>query len=185
MYAEEKLKIAMIDLMETEPFEKITVTELCKKSNVSRPTFYHHFTSLGNLAFEAIIYQVTKLNPDLQTWEDWLNNIKSVLSFMKDHKYLVHNCGAASIQEEAAVFLTRLIKKAIKRQETLLNYHLSTINEGFITRLYAETYIALMIEFSASDMTIDPDVVDTQCKALLGDAVVNALRGFMRVDQQS
>ena len=66
-----------------------------------------------------------------------------------------------------------------------MNYHLSTINEGFITRLYAETYIALMIEFSTSDMTIDPDVIDTQCKALLGDAVVNALRGFMRVDQQS
>ena len=42
-----------------------------------------------------------------------------------------------------------------------------------------------MIEFSTSDMTIDPDVIDTQCKALLGDAVVNALRGFMRVDQQS
>ncbi len=185
MYAEEKLKIAMIDLMETEPFEKITVTKLCKQSNVSRPTFYHHFTSLGSLAFEAMVYQVTKLYPGIQTWEDWLDHIKPVMLFMRDHKYLVHNCGAASIHEEAAAFLTRLIKKSIKRQETLLNYHLSAINEGFVTRLYAETYLALMIEFAASDMTIDPDIIDTQCKALLGDAVVNALRGFMRVDQQS
>ena len=175
----------MIDLMETEPFEKITVTELCKKSNVSRPTFYHHFTSLGNLAFESIVYHVTKLNPDLQTWEDWLNNIKTVLVFMREHKYLIHNCGAASIHEEAVAYLTRLLKKTIKRQETLLNYHLSPINEGFVTRLFVETYIALITEFSVSDMTLDPEIIETQCKALLGDAVVNALRGFMRVDQQS
>ena len=175
----------MIDLMETEPFEKITVTELCKKSNVSRPTFYHHFTSLGNLAFESIVYHVTKLNPDLQTWEDWLNNIKALLVFIREHKYLIHNCGAASIHEETVAYLTRLLKKTIKRQETLLNYHLSPINEGFVTRLFVETYIALITEFSVSDMTIDPAIIETQCKALLGDAVGNALRGFMRVDQQS
>lgn len=185
MYAEEKLKIAMIELMEMDSFEKITVTNLCKQSNVSRPTFYHHFSSLANLAFEAILYQTKNEIPHLQNWEDWLDNISLVLNNVKAHFELFKNFGHVGIHEEAAAYLGQLIKKTIKRQETLLNYHLSPINEGFITRLYAETYLAFLIEYIASNMEVDPSIISSQCHALLGDAINSSLRGFMRIEQQS
>ena len=183
MYAEEKLKIAMIELMETEPFSKITVTKLCQKSKVSRPTFYHHFSSLANLAFEAILYQTRKEVPDLDSWEDWLNHIYDVLIFMSENKKLFHHICQAGIHSECVSFFCSLLKKTIKRQETLLNYHLSPINESFVTRLYAETYLALLLEYDASNMSVDPTVITNQCSALLSDAVNISLRGFMRIEQ--
>ena len=183
MYAEEKLKIAMIELMETMPFEKITVTKLCQRSHVSRPTFYHHYSSLANLAFESIHYQTKGEIPHLETWEDFLIKIKSILNNMHNHQYLFTNFAHFKVHEEAVQYLSQLIKTSIKRQEVLLNYHLSPVNESFITRLHAETYLALLSEYMASDMTMDPDVIAAQCQALLSDAVNTSLRGFMRLEQ--
>ena len=34
---------AMLDLMETRPFEEVSVTELCARAGVSRTSFYRHF----------------------------------------------------------------------------------------------------------------------------------------------
>lgn len=41
----ESLTRALIDLMKTKPFEKITVTELCEKACVGRVSFYRNYNS--------------------------------------------------------------------------------------------------------------------------------------------
>lgn len=38
------LKDAMIRMLSTEDFERISVTELCKEAKVSRITFYSHYS---------------------------------------------------------------------------------------------------------------------------------------------
>lgn len=40
---EQMIRMALVHLMETKPVEKITVTELCKKANINRNTFYAHY----------------------------------------------------------------------------------------------------------------------------------------------
>lgn len=185
MYAEEKLKIAMLSLLETEPFKNITVTKVCLHSNVSRPTFYHHYTSLANLAFQSVLYKLTREFPSIETWEDLLAGFKQILLFFQGEHALCSHLESPDVRSESLVYLEALLKKAIKRQETLLNYHLSPINEQFVARSYAEIFIALIREYFASDMTLDPEIVDTQCQAMLGNAVGTSIRGFMRLDQQS
>ena len=37
------LKQALIRLLDKKPFEKISVTDICKESNISRITFYTHY----------------------------------------------------------------------------------------------------------------------------------------------
>lgn len=37
------LKMTLMDMMDTKPFEKIGVTELCDQANTSRITFYTHY----------------------------------------------------------------------------------------------------------------------------------------------
>lgn len=60
------LAAALRDLMETEPFEKINVAQICEKCGMSRKSFYYHFKDkydLVNWIFDIeILDLVTALN---------------------------------------------------------------------------------------------------------------------------
>lgn len=43
---EQKLTDALFDLMEIDPIEKITVSEICACARVNRSTFYNHFSDI-------------------------------------------------------------------------------------------------------------------------------------------
>ena len=44
--ARDRICNAMLDLMETRPFEEVSITELCKRAGVSRTSFYRFFDSV-------------------------------------------------------------------------------------------------------------------------------------------
>ena len=43
---------ALLELLETRPLEKITVTDVCSAADVNRSTFYAHYTDIGQLLLE-------------------------------------------------------------------------------------------------------------------------------------
>lgn len=45
---------AVIDLLRTSPDGRITITEVCRRANVTRPTFYQHYASLDDLVGRAV-----------------------------------------------------------------------------------------------------------------------------------
>ena len=50
----ESLQQALLMLMDTKEFSRISVTELCKKAGVSRMAFYGNFTSTDNLLEDIV-----------------------------------------------------------------------------------------------------------------------------------
>lgn len=56
--AQDAIALAMRELMSEKPFSDITITELCTRSGVSRPTFYRHFDATEDVihyyAYEII-----------------------------------------------------------------------------------------------------------------------------------
>lgn len=66
------LKTALIELMQDKPINKITIKDICKQADLSRSTFYLHYTDqydlLNDLESEAIstiMSQVKQITPDL------------------------------------------------------------------------------------------------------------------------
>ena len=45
----ENITSALLNLLTVYPLESITITQLCKKANVGRPTFYRHFYSTNDV----------------------------------------------------------------------------------------------------------------------------------------
>ena len=44
-----RMKGAMLELMNTTPFEKITVRLICEKAKVNRSTFYAHYMDIYDM----------------------------------------------------------------------------------------------------------------------------------------
>lgn len=59
IYTRNTVKDALLELLEEQPFEKITVAALCRQAEITRATFYLHFTDidavLGELLDEALM----------------------------------------------------------------------------------------------------------------------------------
>lgn len=51
-----KMDLALIDLLKEKSFEYITVSEICKKAEVNRSTFYLHYETISDLLDEATRY---------------------------------------------------------------------------------------------------------------------------------
>lgn len=59
------LKNALIILLKEKPLEKITVTELCNASGITRKTFYLHYESISKLFEEKIEQLLVDLESSL------------------------------------------------------------------------------------------------------------------------
>lgn len=66
----ENLYKALIELLEEKPLEKISISELCRRSNITRRTFYLHYENVPKY-FEEIIEQ------SLNELEDSMKKTKS------------------------------------------------------------------------------------------------------------
>lgn len=55
------LKQALFEMLKEMPLNKVTVTALCKKAEVNRVTFYHHFTDIYDMISKIEISYVEEL----------------------------------------------------------------------------------------------------------------------------
>ena len=105
-----KMDKALISLLEEKSFEYITVSEICKRAEVNRSTFYLHYENMIDLLDETIRFL---LDDFMAYFNDDVKNITSKLkesspdelNFISDeylHPYLSY------IKENKIVFLTAL-----------------------------------------------------------------------------
>ena len=85
------IKQALTQSLEEKPFEQITVTELCAKSDISRITFYAHYSDKFALAeemFSEMLESATadyramqrENNPDNDTVQTFCNLLECILN---------------------------------------------------------------------------------------------------------
>ena len=53
-YTQSAIKDALLELLEEQPYEKITVASLCRRSEITRATFYLHYDSLDMVLDELL-----------------------------------------------------------------------------------------------------------------------------------
>lgn len=77
-------------LLETMPFEKITVSMLIRECNISRNTFYYHYPDIYALLDAWISKSLGKYS-DLKDDGSWQENTKALLYACRDNKKKVYH----------------------------------------------------------------------------------------------
>lgn len=112
IYTLNVIKDSLLELLDSHPFEKITVTALCKQAEITRATFYLHYNNLTEVLDSA-------LEDALELTENETNNpgqdilqILEILSdkhnpdVIKEHETLLPACQrVADIPKYRALFL--------------------------------------------------------------------------------
>lgn len=125
----ESLTLALIDLMKTKPFDKITISELCEKACVGRVSFYRNFNSKQEILVKFLVactdewWQEFSQKPEEEFfanfWQSLLNEYKKqkellLLLNQNDLTYLLRDhvfycCGPSSNDDDRMAYLRALL----------------------------------------------------------------------------
>lgn len=82
MSAKDRIEKVLWELLKHQNFDNITVSMICKKAQVSRPTFYTYFADKYDLVNVAYEKEMSKF---LQ-YHSWRQILITSLSYLRDHR---------------------------------------------------------------------------------------------------
>ncbi len=137
------------DLLQEKPFSKITVSELIRKCNINRKTFYYHFEDIYGLLrwmLEQETFEVVK-NFDLLV--DYQDAFIYVIDYVKENSYVL-NCIYDSVgRDELKRFLYKdfngIIKKLLQDIAAQMKVEIPASFMEFLSDFYTEAVAGMMI----------------------------------------
>ena len=161
MYTKMFLKESLLELMKEKPVDKITPTELCRKANINRNTFYSHYytprdvlseieTEVSNQIIDSLQNQFT--SEDIAISE-MLNEICRIIYEKQDFcKILLSENGDAAFFETIINMGKGVILQGWRNQGVSLSDEKMEMFFSYIVN----GSVALIRKWAASDMKNSP-----------------------------
>lgn len=112
------LAASLKELINYEPFEKITIGDICKKCNMNRKSFYYHFKDkydLANWIFDTEFVDTAKVRSYPSEW-DALGDLYSYFYKNKNfYRRVLRFKGQNSLSEHFREMLFPIIDKALSK----------------------------------------------------------------------
>ncbi len=161
MYTKMFLKESLLELMKEKPVDKITPTELCRKANINRNTFYSHYYTPRDVLSEIETEFSTQIIDSLQNQftsediaiSDMLNEICRIIYEKQDFcKILLSENGDAAFFETIINLGKGVILQGWRNQGVSLSDEKMEMFFSYIVN----GSVALIRKWAASDMKNSP-----------------------------
>lgn len=164
LYTKMFLKESLLDLMKEKPVDKITPTELCRKANINRNTFYSHYYTVRDVLSEIesdfstqIIESLrSQFHADATEISQMLKEICRIVYSQKDFcKVLLSANGDAAFFENVISTGKPVIISGWRSEGVCLD-------DGEMEMLFAfivNGSVALIKKWAASDMAEPPEKI--------------------------
>ena len=146
-------------LMKKKKFNKITINDIVKLSNVNRNTFYYHFEDINALlkwTFEQETFDFLKTF-DMTT--DFQKALNFIIDYVEDNKHIL-NCVTNSLgREQMKQFfsddLKDVVKMIIDASEKELNLKVNDDFKKYLCNFYTEAIAGNLLAYFKNKETID------------------------------
>jgi len=153
---------SLFELLETTPFDKITVVDICDNAMVHRATFYNHFESKEHLLDyaneeikEELFITTSKKEPFNSIKELYLYLIRKVLEFLESYKSKILLILNQNSFEKAAEFLMSTVKRSLTNLITTFEKN-NTDQENAIPKNFLIHYFSGSITIICLNWLISP-----------------------------
>lgn len=111
------MKDALLELLEKQPIEKITVTDICEKADVNRSTFYSYYEDIGQLLLEVEddVLNSLPVSPDSTSVDidgRFLSALEEFFNYVRENERLFR---LLIVQRDSSSFNHRLINSVMER----------------------------------------------------------------------
>ncbi len=187
MNSDKKIKRCFRELLKIKSFDRITVTEICELSDVSRRTFYNHFDDLYALLYRVLndgaedlksrkVVASLKGPGKDKTWEPAL---EIGILYFREMKDVISNIYGS---EEWELIKSHLIKTisshlsiAVKSASERAGVTLDPEDEEFLSGFYTSVFMMVVERDIVGGMQDDPKWIVDYIKTLLDPSFDNAV----------
>ena len=138
------LKRSLTSLLDTRPFDELTVTEICKKADISRITFYAHYDDKYQLVediFDDLVRLATadfgnlqkENNPDGDVKKSYCNLLECILDLYEKNSLFLNK----ATKEKNPYLYYSFNNHISKRIEKMIRYGSSELTPRFGSRRLA------------------------------------------------
>lgn len=140
-------------LLETEPFDKITISDITNDCGLSRQTFYYHFRDI----FDMIrwIYNSESLNEiggrgGYGTWQD---KIRELFDYTLNNRSLILGTFNSKCRNDlVGYYMDVSIRKISDIVEMKSDGDIAEKDKKFIASVYAYAFVGIMVDWISDGM---------------------------------
>ena len=147
------LKDALLEMLETERIEKISVRTLCEKANVNRTTFYKYYISQYDLLNEMETELLSQIDQCVQAGEV-MKCLEKKLIFMKANMKL---CQILIGNQTDTDFQTRLLNLPNIKQELGQNLHSDKAEQKYVHEFIVNGAYAVIMRWLKDNCPETPE----------------------------
>ena len=158
-------------LLETEPFDKITISDITNDCGLSRQTFYYHFRDI----FDMIrwIYNSESLNEiggrgGYGTWQD---KIRDLFDYTLNNKSLILGTFNSKCRNDlVGYYMDVSIRKISDIVEMKSDGDIAEKDKKFIASVYAYAFVGIMVDWISDGMKeSSEEMVDRVYKIIMSN----------------
>lgn len=140
-------------LLETEPFDKITISDITNDCGLSRQTFYYHFRDI----FDMIrwIYNSESLNEigDREGYGTWQDKIRELFDYTLNNKSLILGTFNSKCRNDlVGYYMDVSIRKISDIVEMKSDGDIAEKDKKFIASVYAYAFVGIMVDWISDGM---------------------------------
>lgn len=180
-----KLSLAksLKDLLETKSFAKLTVTEIIKKSEVNRNTFYYHFEDIYDLLRWTLEQDAIDKVKTYDSIDDIDKAIDFTLDYIKENQAFLRNILFSVGERDLKRFLAKDFKEIIKNFIVLGEARLGKIIDdsyrSFLTDYTTEAIAGILTEIITKKDPISKDRINYFIQITLTSSLTAAINNYV------
>jgi AcrR family transcriptional regulator len=130
------LRQALLELLQTRPFDKITVREIAAKAGIGYATFFRHYLTKAHSLEDLAAHEVQRLidrSAEALDYEDPRSLALALCRYVHDHRVIwsaLFNGGAASLMRQEYIRIASELGEAQSHSSTWLPPELAAIHNA-------------------------------------------------------
>ena len=157
------LQEALLSLMLTKPFSKISIAEITDHANLSRPTFYLHYKTKEELLIAYLDSIYESFMDDMEQYIDFIAQGKLAVKLYEQVaenatflRSLIDSEVSNLVMEKMQNYCYDVIKKLFDQEPLKSNHNLTDNVKDFTVSSMAGSTYAMSMQWLKNDMPLSP-----------------------------
>lgn len=168
---------SFVKLLESTPFDKITVKDIVDDCGVNRNTFYYNFEDIYALVDELLSEEVARVLEKQRSCNSWKEGLYYGAEFVLQNKKAVYHLYHSTKKDQLERYFKRVVYDAaadvVRHEAEALNCTDADIE--FVAGFYGDALIGLIRRWLDNDMKGDLEAMIRKLSALLDNNVHQAI----------
>ena len=177
-YTKELIRKEFIDLLNKKTIHNVTVTELARKCDIERKTFYYHYENLTELVKEIFQEELSMVLEEFNETLSWEDSFILAAKFILDNKRAIKHLYQSDYREDVEKYVFsiagEIMYKYVERASE--DTDAKDVDKKLIAYFYQCALSSALIQWVATDMKTDPTIMTNRIGKLMDGNILMSLK---------